>query len=97
MEESDLLTVQGGLRTRLQGLAVPDHTLTIVAGEFEILRQLECVGRTSIFAQTAKHTAAQVIGKVNQFLAASLFIALAGHHDQVLGTSQSAQIARNAE
>ena len=77
--------------------AVPDHAFAAVVRKFEILGQLERVDRTSVFAQAAEHAAAQVVGKVREFFAAGLFIALAGDHDQVFGTSQCAQVAGNAE
>src|SRR5271157_4855871 len=92
-----LLSVHGGLRTLLKRLAVPDHAFAGVVRELEILGEFERIGRASIFAEAAEHTAAQVVGKVRQLLAAGLFIALAGDHDQVFRTSQSAQIAGNAE
>src|ERR1700722_19380259 len=57
------------LRTLLQHLAVPDRALASVAGQLEILGQLQRVGRTSVLAQSAKHAAAQVVSESRQLLA----------------------------
>jgi hypothetical protein len=91
-----LSLVQRGLWTFFQRLAIPDPAFARIAGEFEILRQFESVGGTRIFAQPAEHAAAQVVGKVGEFFAASFFVAFAGDDNQMLGTCQSAQVARNA-
>src|ERR1035437_9970048 len=92
-----LLLVDGGLRTLLEFLAVPDHTFAGEARKLEILGEFERIGGASIFAQAAEHAAAQVVGKIGELFAARLFIALAGNHDQVFWTSQGAQIAGNAQ
>src|ERR1700733_7490224 len=60
------------LRTLLQHLAVPDRAFASVAGQLEILRQLQRVGRTSVLAQSAKHAAAQVVSESRQLLAPGL-------------------------
>ena len=41
------------------------------------LGQFQRVGGTGVLAQPAKHAAAQVVGEVGDFLAASLLVALA--------------------
>ncbi len=92
-----LLPVNRGVRTLLERLAIPDHALAGVAREFEILGEFEGVGRARIFAQTAEHAAAEVIGEVHQLFAARLFVALAGHYDEVFRTSKRAQIAGDAK
>ena len=85
-----LFAVQGGLRTALQRLEVPDHAFAIVAGELEILSEFEGIGGAGIFTEAAEHAAAQVVGKLDQLFAPGLFIALAGDDDQVLGTCDGA-------
>ena len=65
------------LGTLFQHLAVPDGALTRVAGQLKILGQLERIGRTGILAETAKHAAAEVVGKIGELLAAGLLVALA--------------------
>src|SRR5208337_2091328 len=53
--------------------------------------------RAGILAEAAEHAAAQVVGEVGQFLAARVGVALATYHNQVLGTGQRTQVARNAQ
>src|SRR5208337_4759479 len=62
------------LRAFFQHLAVPDGAFAGVSGEFEILSQLQGIDRTSVLAQPAKHTAAEVVGEVSQFLATGGFV-----------------------
>ncbi len=93
----DLLPlVRCGLRPFFQRLAIPDKSVARVAGQFKILREFERVSWTRIFAQPAEHAAAQVVGKVREFLAAGFFVAFAGDHNQVFRTRQRAQITGDA-
>src|ERR1700674_1018041 len=95
--EGRLLSVDGGLRTLLQRLEVPDHAFPRVVRELEILGEFKGVGRTSIFAQAAEHATAQVVGEFQKLFAAGFFIAFAGNNDQVFRAGHSAQVAGNAE
>ena len=81
----------------LKHLARKDRSFTGVERQFEVLRELECIGRASILTQSAIHAAAEVVGEVRQLLAARDRIALAADDDQLLGTSQSAEIAGDAQ
>src|SRR5258707_11079048 len=92
-----LLSVHGRLRTFFERLEVPNHAFASVVRELEILGKFERIGRASIFAQAAKHAAAQVVSKLRELFAAGFFIALAGNDDQVFRTSHRAQITGNAE
>src|SRR6266478_5075542 len=92
-----LLSVDGGLRTLLERLEVPDHAFACVVREFEILGEFKGVGRASIFAQAAEHATAQVVGEFQELFAAGFFIALAGNNDQVFRAGHGAQVARNTE
>ena len=94
--EFSLPAVQGGLGTFFQRRAIPDPALARVAGQFEILREFERIGGTRVFAQSAEHTAAQIVSEVGQLFAAGFFVAFARDHDQVLGARQRAKVARNA-
>ena len=84
------------LRALFQRLAVPYPSLARVAGELEILGEFQRIRRARILAQPAEHAAAQIVGKVGEFLAAGLFVSFARNHDQMLGTRQRAQITRDA-
>ena len=92
-----LLSVHGGLRTLLERLEVPDHAFTRVVRELEILGEFKGVGRTSIFAQAAEHTPAQVVGEFQELFAAGFFVALAGNNNQIFRAGHRAQVAGNAE
>src|ERR1700730_2720656 len=70
------------LRALLQHLAVPDGAFAGVAGQLKILGKLQRIGGTSVLAQTAKHAAAEVVGKVGEFLAAGVLISFAFEHNQ---------------
>src|SRR6266446_4328867 len=63
---SGLLAVLRRLLTLFESLAVPDPAFPRVAGELEILRQLQGVDGTSVFAEAAEHAAAQVVGEVGE-------------------------------
>src|SRR5712691_6277748 len=91
-----LLPVWRGLRTLFQRLAIPDPAFASIAGKFEILRTFERVDGTGVFAETAEHAAAQVVGEVGELLAAGVFVARARDHDQILRAGQRTQVARNA-
>ena len=63
---------------------------------FEVLCQLERVGRTRVFAQSAGRLA-QSLREIREFLAASLLISLAGNNDEMLGTRRGTKVAGNAK
>ncbi len=84
------------LRTFFEGFAVPDPSLAGIAGELEILRELKRVNWAGVFAQSAEHAAAQVIGKIGEFFSSRLLVARAGNHDQILRACQRTEIAGNA-
>src|SRR3981189_2306948 len=92
-----LLSVHGGLRTLLQRLQVPDHAFARVVRELEILCEFKRVGRTSIFAQAAEHTTAQVVGEFQELFAPGFFVALAGYNNQIFRAGHRAQVAGNAQ
>src|SRR6266849_2932594 len=97
LREGRLLSVNGGLRTLLERLEVPDHTFARVVRELEILGEFKGVGRTSVFAQAAEHATAQVVGEFQELFAAGFFIALAGYNNQIFRAGHRAQVAGNAE
>src|SRR5580704_8750598 len=90
-----LLLVKRGLRPLLKRLAVPDHAFARIVREFEILCEFERIHRARILAQPAKHTPAQIVGESCEFLAARLLVTFAAYDNQILRTSQRAQIARD--
>src|ERR1035438_6630281 len=87
----------GRLGTFFEHLAIPDGAFAGVAGQFEVLRQLERVHRASVFAQPAEHAAGCVVDEGRQLFALGLLVALAGDHDEVLRAGQRAQVAGNAQ
>ena len=89
--------IDSRLRALLQSLPIPDGAFASVIGKFEVLRELESIGGTGIFAQAAEHAAAQVIGKGGELFSACIWIAFAAHHNQMFGTCQRAQVARNTK
>src|SRR5260370_23727647 len=92
-----LLSAHGRLRTLFQRLEGPDHAFAGVVRELEILGKFERIGRASIFAQTAEHATAQVVGEFYELFAAGFFIALAGNNDQVFRAGHRAQVGGNRE
>ena len=92
-----LLPIDGGLRSTLECLTVPDHAFAGVVGEFEILRELKGIGWTGIFAESTEHAAAEIVGEIGEFLAAGFLIALARNDNEVLGTCERAKVTGNAE
>jgi hypothetical protein len=89
--------VLGWSGTFFQGFAVPDEAFAGVVRHLEILREFQGVGGARVFAQATKHAAAQVVGEVRQFFAASDRIAFAAYDDQLFWTSQRTEVARDAE
>jgi hypothetical protein len=92
-----LLSVHRWQWTFFQSLSIPDHAFPGIAGEFEILGQLERIGGAGIFAEPAEHAPAKIVGKGREFLASRFLVAFAGDHDQVFRARQRAQVARDAE
>jgi hypothetical protein len=88
-----LFLVHGGQGTFFQRLAIPDHIFAAVVRQLKILRQFERVRGTRVFAQPAEHTPAEIVGEISELFAAGLLIALAGNHNQVLGTGQRASVS----
>jgi hypothetical protein len=88
--------IQRGLRTFFQHFTIPYPAFARIAGEFEILRKFERINWTSVFAKAAKHTTAQVVGKICKFLAASLLIARARNNNQIFRARDGAEITCDA-
>src|ERR1035441_9927640 len=83
--------------SRLQRRLIQHHALTAVERHLVILAQLQGVGGASLGAQAAEHAAAQVVSPRDDFFALGRGIALALHHDELLGTGQRAQVANDAQ
>ena len=56
----------------------------------KLLSEFQRVHRAGILAEAAEHAARGVVGEISQFLASSLLIALASHHDESFRTCQRA-------
>src|SRR5271155_4595905 len=91
-----LASVLSRLGTFFEHLAVPDGAFAGVAGQLEILRQLERVHGAGILAEAAEHAAGCVVDEGGQLLAPGHLAALTGDYDQCLGASERAQIAGDA-
>src|SRR5271157_4884903 len=91
-----LLSVHVRLGALLQRFAVPDEPFAAVVGHLEVLGKLQRVHRASVLTEPAEHATAEVVGEFRQLLAARVRIAFAAYHDQVFGTGQRTQVARDA-
>jgi len=92
-----LFAVDRRLGAFFKRLQVPNHAFASVVSELEILGQFESIGRTGIFAEAAKHAAAEIISEFDKFFAAGLLIALAGDNNEIFWTRQGAKVAGYAE
>ena len=91
------LSIDGGLRTTLECLAVPNHAFAGIVGKLEILGELECVSWASILAKSTEHAAAKIVSEVCEFFASGLLVAFAGNDDEMLGAGERAKIASDTE
>jgi hypothetical protein len=89
--------VPGGRGAFFQAVPVPDRTFARVGSHLEVLRELQAVGRASVFAKPAEHAARSVVGKVGQHFAAGRVIAMPADHDQIFWAGQRAQVARDTK
>jgi len=80
-----------------QAVPVPNRALARIGSHFEILSELEAVGRAGILAESAEHAARSVVSEVGQHLAACGVIAMPADHDQIFRAGQRAQIAGDAQ
>ena len=90
----ELFAVDGRLRTFFERLKVPDHSFASEAGELEILSEFERICWTGVFAQSAEHAPAEIIGESNQLFSPRFLVAFACNYDQVFRAGQRAEIAR---
>jgi hypothetical protein len=74
-------------------VAVPYRTFAAIISHLEILSELQRVGGTSIFAQSAEHAARGVVGEKRQNFSPCGVVSLPANHDQVFRARERAQIA----
>src|SRR5580658_10121338 len=81
----------------LQPVAVPDGAFASVLGHLEILRQLETIGWTRIFAEATEHAARSIVDEGSEDLPARGLVAMPADYDEILRAGQGAKIAGDAE
>ena len=86
-----------GRRSDFETMPIPNGAFPCVIGHLEILGEFEAIRGAGIFAQAAEHAARRVIRKRREHFPASGIIAKPAHDDQILGTSESAEVAGDTQ
>jgi hypothetical protein len=92
-----LVFVRRWPRPFFEHLAIPDGALARIAGNLEVLRQLQRVHRAGIFAEAAEHATGQVVREGCEDLVLRLRIALAADENQLFGARDRTKIASDAQ
>ena len=94
---TELPNVSRRSRSLLEPMPVPDCAFTRVGGHFEILRELQTIGRASVLTKSAKHAARGVVCECRQDLTSRGVVALPANDDQIFRAGQRTKIASNAQ